>query len=155
MSIRDPFGPLRADTGPDLVPDEPPLLRDIGGQGDLPDLRFAIRRRSVGARAAVLFAAPLAGATLLLFIPIVLVEFASVETVGVQGQVLTAAEFADRIRNLFLGTFVVALAVTSFIASAVLASRQLVVRPRDIPETENLGSLTNFVPLTVGKVRNV
>ncbi|GAB4532576.1 MAG: hypothetical protein Tsb0019_34230 [Roseibium sp.] len=155
MSFRDPFGPLRADAGPDLIPDDPPLLRDIGLEGDVPDLRLAHRRRFRGARDAIVFAALVAGATLLLFIPIVLVELASVETVGVQGHILTAAEFAARLRNLFLGTFVMALALISLFASAALASRRLVVRPRLAAEAEEAGSLAKMVPLSLGKVRNV
>jgi hypothetical protein len=101
----------------------------------------------------------MAGATavlnVLLFIPIVYLELTSVETVAVHGKSLTGREFADRLQNLFLGTSIVALALTSLVASASFVSGQLVVRPKAMHASEGSEGLGKLVPLKEGKVHHV
>jgi len=155
MSFRDPFGPFRADAGPDLVPDDPPIRRDIWGQDRGPEIQIRDRSRFRRSKGVVVFAGATAALTLLLSIPIVYLELAAVEAVAVHGKTLTAAEFADRLQNLLLGTAIVAFSLVSFIASAAVVSSGLVVRPKPAPETQGPASLSELVPLRVGRVHDV
>ncbi|MEM5585437.1 hypothetical protein WNZ15_23475 [Roseibium sp. AS2] len=155
MSFQDPFGPFRADFGPDLIRDDLVKVRGVDGHFAAPDFQVRDKSRFRRVKVVLLFAAATAALTFLLFIPIVSLELASVESVAVHGKTLTAAEYADRLRSLLFGTAIFALAVVSFIASAAIASGGVVVRPKAAGEAERPEKFGKMKPLTVGKVRNV
>ena len=77
---------------------------------------------------AVFFAATFALAVLL-FLPVLAVSLTSVEAVDIAGRIVPASAFADRLQDLFWGGFIVALAVTSFIAGARLSPSGPIIRP--------------------------
>jgi hypothetical protein len=122
MSFGDPFGPLRPGFGPDVVRDVP---------DGRPDVRFEpneIHRPRPGYGIAEflkfcgVFGAATLGLTVLVSIPVVISEIATIDTISLQGETLTAAQFVSRLENLLIGSFIIAVAVVSFIASAALGS---------------------------------
>lgn len=84
-------------------------------------------------RATGLFLAATFAIAVVLFAPVALTSLARIETLEVAGRVMTAAQFADTLGALFWGTFILAFALTSFIASLMLVSTGCTIRPRRQP----------------------
>ncbi|WP_428523677.1 hypothetical protein [Roseibium sp.] len=131
MSFGDPFGPFRPGIGPDIV-QEPSVRRpDVFIEPYLkprPSARLGIRNLL---KIFGMFGAATGVLTVLFAVPVFVSEFAAIETVGVHGKVLSAPQFADRLENLLIGSFIVALSLVSFFASAAIASPRLGVRDHE------------------------
>ncbi len=131
MSFGDPFGPFRPGIGPEIVK-EPPVQRpDVIVEPRLyrrPPIRLGIRNflKIFG-----VFGGATVVLTVLFAVPVFVTEFAAIETVGVHGKILTAPQFADRLENLLIGSFIVALSLVSFFASAAIASPRIGVRDHE------------------------
>ena len=128
MSFGDPMGPLRPGVGPDILP---------GVLNERPDVRFEPIdpiRPTRGDRAADflkfcgLFGAATLGLTVMVSIPVFISEVGMIDAVSLEGELLTAEQFVDRLQNLVIGSFIIALSLASFVASAALASPQPGVR---------------------------
>ncbi len=128
MSFGYPFGPLRPGIGLEIVQNLPDKQSDVvvgpsvhkrsGKQSHIRNLL----------KAAGVFGGATAVLTLLLAVPVFISEFAAIEHVGARGKILTAAQFADRLENLLIGSLIVAVSLVSFFASAAIASPRLGVR---------------------------
>lgn len=128
MSFGDPFGALWSGFGPDPIRTSPDGRADvfIGTEGKIRKSRKQLTADTF--RFFAYFGASAIVLTVVLVIPMLFSELAMIETVGLRGQELTAAEYADRLKNLIIGTFIVAVSLVSFIASAVIASPRIGVR---------------------------
>jgi len=128
MSFGDPFGALWSGFGPDSIRHMP------DGRADIFFITEEKIRKSWKQKLFdfVRFLGVFAGAalvlTVVLVIPILFGEVAMIDTIGLRGEELTAAEYASRLKNLILGTFIVAVSLVSFIASAMIASPRVGVR---------------------------
>ena len=156
MSFGDPFGPFRPGIGPDIV-QEPSVRRpDVIIEPYLkprPSARLGIRNflKIFG-----LFGGATGVLTVLFAAPVFVSEFAAIETVGVHGKTLTALQFADRLENLLFGSFIVAVSLVSFFASAAIASPRLGVRDHERePYKFECGDGHASVQPTHAKVRHV
>ena len=156
MSFRDPLDPIWLAFGPELQSNE----RDL--RSDFPFDRYPTHKpgwRSV-LRSAARGIALLAGATIvltvLLFLPVLIGELASVEAVEMQGQNLSVTEFVAKLKNMLFGTFIVALSLICFLASAAFASQQQGVRVADVkPITRKPRSIPLAMASSLVEVRNV
>ncbi|GAA0775312.1 hypothetical protein GCM10009077_12420 [Roseibium denhamense] len=101
----------------DMPSDFPDIRPESAGAG-----RQGFGRRKSFLKAVAAFAAATAGLTVLIAVPVLALELAAVDTVGIHGKTLSAAEFADRLENLFMGSLIVAASLVSFVASAALAA---------------------------------
>lgn len=128
MSFGDPYGPFRPGIGPDIVHKLPDRQPDVFVE---PGVRKRLNKRLHILnllRILGVVAGATAALTALFAVPVFISEFAMIETVGVQGKTLTAAQFVDRLENLLVGSFIVAVSLVSFFASAAVASPRLGVR---------------------------
>ncbi|XYK79880.1 MAG: hypothetical protein ROO70_19245 [Labrenzia sp.] len=156
MSFGDPFGPFRPGIGPDIV-HEPPVRRpDVFIEPHLrPRPPVLLRLRNL-LKILGVFGGATGVLTVLFAVPVIISEFAAIETVGVHGKILTAPQFADRLENLLIGSFIVALSLVSFFASAAIASPRLGVRDHERePYKFECGDGHETVHPTHAKVRHV
>ena len=128
MSFGDPFGALWSGFGPESIRYTPDARPDvlIGVEGKI----RRSRKRQLGdvLRFFGAFGAAAIVLTVVFVIPVLFSEVAMIETVGFRGQELTAAEYAERLKGLILGSFIVALSLVSFVAAAMTASPRVGVR---------------------------
>lgn len=156
MSFGDPYGPFQPGVGADIVWNMPDGRPDINFV-PVDDFQLPVRPRSGGfLKSCGLFAAATAGLTALVAIPVFISEVAMIETVRVSGKTLTAVQFADRLENLFIGSFIVAVSLVSFVASAAFASPRLGVREmKKDPSLDERQDLVDPVLTALTKVRHV
>jgi len=69
----------------------------------------------------------------LFFVPVLVASLSRVEILEIAGRPVSAAMFADELVSLFWGTFILALAFTSFIAGAALSAAGPYIRPHHPP----------------------
>jgi hypothetical protein len=67
------------------------------------------------------------------FIPVIVFNVSRVEALEIAGRHMPVTQFTDELGALFWGTFIVALAFTSFIASLLFATGRI-IRPHSKPE---------------------
>ncbi|MFD1696319.1 hypothetical protein [Roseibium aestuarii] len=118
MSARYPFDPFAMPERPD-VPF--PAARIDRAASSLPMTRRLAR---LGLRAVSLVGL-IAGLSVLIFLPALVSELARIEAVTVEGQTYSASAFVEALGSLYLGSVIVAIALTSFLAAAALARPDL------------------------------
>lgn len=111
---------------------------DLSALADRPDFdvslpeepepgRFQRMRRLVAA-AAVFLGATFATAVVF-FIPVFIYNLSRIEALEVAGRLMPASVFADQLGALFWGTFILALAFTSFVVSLLMLASNRTLRP--------------------------
>ncbi len=85
-------------------------------------------RRGVAA-AGIFFAGTFAIAGLI-FIPVLFINLSRIEALEIAGRQLSVSAYLDQLGALFWGTLVLALAITSFVASLRLFASGRMIRPR-------------------------
>jgi hypothetical protein len=101
---------------------EVPLPQDPGPGG--------FRRVRQAVLAVVVFLAVTFALAVTFYIPVFVYNLSRIEALEIAGQLVPAAVFAEHFSALFWGTFVLALAVTSFVASLFLFASGRIVRPK-------------------------
>jgi|GEM_PF-1599329 len=84
--------------------------------------------------AAGLFLAVTFAIAVVLFIPVLVFNLGRIEALEIAGRLVPAAVFAEHFGALFWGTFILALAFTSFVVSLLLFASGRVIRPRPRPK---------------------
>jgi len=69
-----------------------------------------------------------------LFVPVLAFNLSRIEALEIAGRLVPAAVFAEHFGALFWGTFILALAFTSFVVSLLLFASDRVIRPRPRPK---------------------
>mgnify|MGYP000320988685 CR=1 FL=1 len=82
------------------------------------------------AAAAGLFLAITFAIAIVFFVPVLVFNLSRIEALEVAGRQISASAFAEQLRALFWGTFILALAFTSFAASVLLFASGRTIRPR-------------------------
>lgn len=96
--------------------------------------RQAFPRRAMRAAvAAGVFLGTTFAIAVVFFIPVIVFNLSRIEALEIAGRHIPVTQFADELGALFWGTFIVALAFTSFIASLLLFATGRIVRPRRKP----------------------
>lgn len=128
---------------------------DLAALADRPDFDVSLpeepepgrfqRLRRLAAAAAVFLGATFATA-IVFFIPVFIYNLSRIEALEIAGRLMSASVFADQLGALFWGTFILALAFTSFVASLFLVASNRTIRPVSQPlEREN--ALTHLAVL--------
>lgn len=111
---------------------------DLSALSDRPDFEVSVPEEpSPGsfhrARRAVVSAALFLAVTFALavtfYVPVFIYNLSRVDALEVAGRLIPASVFVEHFSALFWGTFILALAVTSFIASLLLFASGRIVRP--------------------------
>lgn len=84
--------------------------------------------------AAGLFLGVTFAIAVVLFIPVLVFNLGRIEALEIAGRLVPAAVFAEHFGALFWGTFILALAFTSFVVSLLLFASDRVLRPRPQPK---------------------
>jgi hypothetical protein len=92
---------------------------------------YRLRRLAV---AAGLFLGVTFAIAVVLFIPVLVFNLGRIEALEIAGQIIPASVFAAHFSALFWGTFILALAFTSFVVSLLLFASDRIVRPRPQPK---------------------
>jgi hypothetical protein len=96
--------------------------------------RQALFSRAIrAALAAGVFLSATFAVAVVFFIPVIVFNVSRVEALEIAGRHIPVTQFADELGALFWGTFIVALAFTSFIASLLLFATGRIIRPRSRP----------------------
>lgn len=96
--------------------------------------RQAFPRRAMRAAvAAGVFLGITFAIAVVFFIPVIVFNLSRIEALEIAGRHIPVTQFADELGALFWGTFIVALAFTSFIASLLLFATGRIVRPHRKP----------------------
>lgn len=96
------------------------------GRGRLPRIRNTFLTAS-------LFVGGTFALTGLIYAPVLITKLRRVDALEIAGRHVSAAMFADDLLSLFWGAFILALAVTSFVAGAVLSVSGSFIRPHRRP----------------------
>ena len=110
MSARFPYDPFAR-----------PELPDVR----LPEVKFDRAPRFTFAKAlkvVLAFLAAILVLSMILFVPVLAGQVARIDAIMLAGELLPAYSFADRLLDLFFGTFIVASAVLSFLAAVALSA---------------------------------
>ncbi|GAB2184019.1 hypothetical protein [Roseibium sp. LAB1] len=96
--------------------------------------RQAFSRRVMRATlAAGVFLGTTFAIAVLFFIPVIVFNLSRIEALEIAGRHIPVTQFADELGALFWGTFIVALAFTSFVASLLLFATGKIIRPHSKP----------------------
>lgn len=116
-----------------------PDLAALAGRPDFevtppeePDPGIFVRLKKTVASAALFLGTTFAVAGLF-FIPVLFFNLSRIEALEIAGQQLTATAFLGQLGALFWGTFVLALAFTSFVASMLIFASGRLIRPYSKP----------------------
>jgi len=111
---------------------------DEAAQADRPDFEVSLpeapkpglfRRAKRLATCAVVFLVGTFALAVMLYIPVCIYNLSRVDALEIAGRLVPASVFAEHFSALFWGTFILALAITSFIASLLLFASGRIVRP--------------------------
>ncbi|MCR9281049.1 MAG: hypothetical protein NXH99_05125 [Rhodobacteraceae bacterium] len=97
-----------------------------------PRQAFPRRAKRVAVAAGVFLGTTFAIAVVF-FIPVIVFNLSRIEALEIAGRHIPVTQFADELGALFWGTFIVALAFTSFIASLLLFATGRIIRPHRKP----------------------
>lgn len=118
MSAHYPFDPFALSERPD-IPFPPSKVRR-----DKVTYSKAQRLRRAGVTVLGSIAAVL-GLGILIFIPVLVSEFARIEALTIDGREQSATEFAASLEALFMGSLIIGAALVSFLAAAAVAGRDM------------------------------
>lgn len=116
-----------------------PDLSPVTGRPDIEvslpeEPRQAFPRRAMRAAvAAGVFLGTTFAIAVVFFIPVIVFNLSRIEALEIAGRHIPVTQFADELGALFWGTFIVALAFTSFIASLLLFATGRIIRPHRKP----------------------
>jgi hypothetical protein len=111
---------------------------DLAALADRPDFEVSLpeeprpgvfRRARRAAVAVALFLAVTFALAVVFYIPVFVYNLSQIDALEIAGRLVPASVFAEHFSALFWGTFVLALAVTSFVASLLLFASGRIVRP--------------------------
>lgn len=115
---------------------------DLAAQADRPDFELPLpaaprpgpfhRARRAFVQVALFLLGTFALAVML-YVPVFIYNLSRVDALEVAGRLVPASVFAAHFSALFWGTFILALAITSFVASLLLFATGRVIRPRRRP----------------------
>ena len=128
---------------------------DLAALADRPDFDLSLpeepepgrfqRTRRFLAAAGVFLTATFVTA-IVFFIPVFIYNLNRIEALEVAGRLMPASVFADQLGALFWGTFILALAFTSFVVSILLVASNRTIRPVSQP-FEREDALTHIAVL--------
>jgi hypothetical protein len=90
-----------------------------------------VKRLSRVAVTSGIFLATTFAIAVVFFVPVFAFNLSRVEALEIAGEYLSVASFAEQLSSLFLGTLILALAFTSFVASLLLFAAGATVRPKN------------------------
>jgi len=128
---------------------------ELAAQADRPDFDVSLpepprpgpfgRARRAATWVAVFLLGTFALAVML-YVPVFIYNLSRVDALEIAGRLVPASVFAEHFSALFWGTFILALAITSFIASLLLFASGRIVRPCSRPYTRE-DALTHLAVL--------
>ncbi|WP_428687747.1 hypothetical protein [Roseibium sp.] len=117
-------------------------LPDLSARADLPDFEVPLPTQPVVGgfhrfRQFVVASGLFLGATfaiaVVFFLPVLAFNLSRIEALEIAGQQISVSGFVDQLGALFWGTFILALAFTSFIVRVLRHAPGRIIRPRSRP----------------------